>query len=146
MDVFEILKQDHQKVSGIFQQLEQGGGSREQLFTQLKKELDLHAHVEETILYPALKEHEETRDLVSEAYEEHQEVKDLLTELQAMPKTGEDFEATLAELKDSVEHHVDEEENEMFEKARAALGQQQIDDIGQRIQQAKQQQKGIAAG
>ncbi len=145
MNVFEILKQDHQKVSGIFQQLEQSGGSREQLFTQLNQELSIHAQVEETVFYPALREYEETRELVPEAIEEHAEVKQMLAQLQAMPKTGGEFDSMLTELRESVEHHVEEEESEMFEAARAALSQQQLDELAQRVQQAKQQMKGGAA-
>ena len=151
MNVFELLKQDHQKVSGIFQQIEAAGagdaaaGQRTQLFAQLKQELDLHAHVEETILYPALKQSAETRSITMEAYEEHQEVKDLLAEIEQTPVDDEEWEALVAELKESVEHHVEEEEGEMFAQARDVLTQEQIDEISQRIEAAKQQQKGASA-
>ena len=144
MDFFEVLKQDHQKVSDIFKQMEETTGkattARQQLLTQLKRELDLHAQIEETILYPVLKQAAETRELTTEAYEEHQEVKDLLAELEATPVEDEEWEAILAELKDTVEHHVDEEENEMFTQTREVLNEDQISDITERIQAAKQQE------
>ncbi|HEX8473022.1 MAG TPA: hemerythrin domain-containing protein [Pyrinomonadaceae bacterium] len=142
MDFFELLKQDHQKVSGIFEQIEAAGNAtrmRQQLFTQLKQELDLHANIEESILYPMLKQAAETRDITTEAYEEHQEVKDLLAELEGTPIEDDEWESLLAELKDNVEHHVDEEENEMFTKAREVLSDDQISDISERMQAAKQQ-------
>ncbi len=149
MNVFELLKQDHLKVSNIFEQLEStdeiASSQRQTLFTQLKQELDIHAHVEETILYPVLKQASETREITVEAYEEHQEVKDLLAELEAMPIDDEEWNDTLLELKSNVEHHVDEEENEMFERARTVLSQEQIDDIGNRIEEAKRQQKAASA-
>jgi len=149
MNVFELLKQDHLKVSNIFEQLESSDGiassQRQTLFTQLKQELDIHAHVEETILYPILKQASETREITVEAYEEHQEVKDLLAELEAMPIDDAEWNDTLLELKSNVEHHVDEEENELFERARTVLSQEQIDDIGNRIEEAKRQQKAASA-
>ena len=149
MNVFELLKQDHQKVSGIFQQIEaaetDAAEQRTQLFTQLKQELDLHAHVEETILYPALKQASETRSITLEAYEEHQEVKDLLAEIEQTPVGDEEWDALVAELKESVEHHVEEEEGEMFPQAREVLSQAQIDEISQRVEAAKQQKSASAS-
>ncbi len=150
MDVFELLKQDHQKVSGIFQRIEAtaDASQRQQLFGQLKQELDLHAQVEETILYPALKQAAQTRSLTMEAYEEHQEVKDLLAEIEQTPPDDEEWTALVTELKESVEHHVDEEEGEMFPQAREVLGQQTLAEVGARMMQEKQnqlQQKTAAA-
>src|SRR5918997_2918825 len=130
MDAFELLKKDHKKVSGIFEKLdtttERGVKTREELFTQLKQELDVHAKIEETILYPVLKEAQETEDITLEAYEEHAVVKQLLTELDEMPKSDETWGAKLTVLKENVEHHVEEEEGEMFSSAREVLSSEQI--------------------
>ena len=147
MNVFELLKQDHQKVSGIFQRIEaaSGAGERQQLFVQLKQELDLHAQVEETILYPALKQADETRNITLEAYEEHQEVKDLLAEIQQTPPDDEEWTALVMELRESVEHHVEEEEGEMFAQARDVLTEEQIDEISQRVEAAKRQAQAASA-
>lgn len=146
MDAFQLLKTDHQKVSGIFDQIEAGdGNTRQQLFTQLKHELDVHAHIEETILYPVLKQAAETREITLEAIEEHQEVKELLAELQGMSPDDDDWQDTLTELRENVEHHVEEEEGEMFEKARTILSQQQIDELGDRLAAAKNQQAASAS-
>lgn len=146
MDAFQLLKTDHQKVSGIFDQIEASEpAARQQLFTQLKHELDVHAHIEETVLYPVLKQAAETRDITLEAIEEHQEVKDLLAELQGMSTDDEDWEDTISELRENVEHHVHEEEGEMFEKARTVLSQQQIEDLGDRLAAAKNQQAASAS-
>ncbi len=145
MDAFTLLQNDHAEVSAMFKQLEATdetqAAQRQQIFTQLQQALDIHAHIEETILYPVLKQAAETREITEEAYDEHQEIKDLLAQLAMTPADNEDWTDTLDELKDNVEHHVAEEEGEMFDKAREVLSQQQIDDLGTRMQQEKQQQQ-----
>lgn len=149
MDAFELLKQDHEKVSGIFEKLEptteRAQKTREELFTQLKQELDIHAQIEEQIFYPAIKDADETHEITLEAYEEHAVVKRLLTELEAEPKETEEWKAKLTVLKENVEHHVEEEEDEMFPSARKVLSKEQIEELGTRMQEAKQQLKTNAA-
>jgi hemerythrin-like domain-containing protein len=151
MNAFELMKQDHQKVSGIFEKLEptteRGVKTREELFAQLKQELDIHARIEETIFYPAIKEAKETKDITLEAYEEHNVVKQLLAELDELPKDDETWGAKLKVLKENVEHHVEEEEGEMFTSAREVLSREQIEELGARMEAAKrEQQKASAAG
>ena len=147
MDAFALLKNDHAKVSSLFDQIEPAtdAATRQKLFTQLKQELDVHAHIEETILYPALKAAAETRDLTEEAYEEHQEVKDLLAELEATPPDSEEWSDMITELRENIEHHVEEEEDEMFTKARQVLSEQQLNEIGAQMAAEKQQQQQKAA-
>jgi iron-sulfur cluster repair protein YtfE (RIC family) len=143
MDAFELLINDHQTVSQIFDRLEPAGaGDGETLFRELKQNLDLHAHIEETILYPALKEQPETAELTTHAYEEHAEVKQMLSRLEQMPKGSDDFRSLVSELRQSVEHHVKEEEGEMFQRARAALDPTQLAELGTRMQEEKQRQQG----
>ncbi|MDX6695178.1 MAG: hypothetical protein QOF02_2781 [Blastocatellia bacterium] len=150
MNAFELLKKDHKTVSGIFEKLdattERGVKTREELFTQLKTELDIHAQIEEQILYPVLKEADETKDITLEAYEEHAVVKQLLSELEALPKNDETWGAKLTVLKENVEHHVKEEEGEMFKDARKVLSADQIEELGNQLQAAKEQKKAMAAG
>jgi iron-sulfur cluster repair protein YtfE (RIC family) len=142
MNAFDLLMTDHQKVSDIFDRLEMddGGvaGSREQLFRQLKHELDVHAHVEETIFYPALKGAEGTRELVAEAYAEHAAVKELLAELEATAPGEGGWDDLLAELRENVEHHVEEEEGDLFEQARLVLTGEQAEELGERMNREKQ--------
>ena len=149
MDAIALLKADHEKVDALFAQLEEtterAEKTREELFTKLKQELDLHAHVEEKIFYPALKEAEETRDITMEALQEHHVVKVLLRELDAMEVTSETWTAKVKVLKENVEHHVEEEEGEMFKKARNVLSAEQLEELGTLIQQEKQQQKPLLA-
>lgn len=149
MNAFELLKQDHKKVAGIFEKLEptteRALKTREELFTQLKQELDVHAAIEEQIFYPAIKDADETHDITLEAFEEHAVVKTLLSELEADPKETEEWKAKLTVLKENVEHHVEEEETEMFPKAKKVLSEEQIEQLGTRMEAAKQQTK-TAAG
>ncbi|HLL75516.1 MAG TPA: hemerythrin domain-containing protein [Pyrinomonadaceae bacterium] len=146
MDAFELMMNDHQKVSEIFDRIESGDASlRREMFPRLKQEMDVHAHVEETIFYPALKEHAETRDLATHAYSEHNEVKQMLDELQAGLDGADDgaWGTKLKKLRQSVEHHVQEEEGNMFTRARAALGEEQLAQLGRRMTEAKQQQQAV---
>ena len=148
MNAFKLLKADHEKVAGILESIdkttERALKTREELFTRLKQELDLHAKIEEEILYPALKELEETRELALEGYEEHRLVKQLLEELEAAAKDDEEWTAKFTVLKENIEHHVEEEEGEMFKKARRALSEEEIETLGDRLQQAKGQERAAA--
>ena len=150
MNAFELLKKDHQTVSGIFDELEAGdAAARRRTFPRLKQELDAHAHIEETIFYPALKGRPETTGLVAEAYEEHAEVKGLLAQLEQGlgAADGDAWLEQLTDLRDSVEHHVEEEETELFPNAEKALGREQIDALGARMQEEKgRQQNAKSAG
>lgn len=149
MNAFELLKADHEKVSALFEKLdsttERATKTREDLFTKLKQELELHTHIEETIFYPSIESAEETRELTLEAYEEHNLVKQLLSELEAAPKDVEEWTAKLTVLKENVEHHVEEEEGELFKKARKVLSESDIETLGQRMQEAKGRQDRAAA-
>lgn len=149
MNPFTLLKADHEKVAGILESIdettERAVKGRDELFAQLKQELDLHAKIEEEILYPALEEKDETRDITLEAYEEHTLVKDLLAQLEVEPKNTEEWKAKFTVLKENIEHHVEEEEGEMFKKARTALSAAEIETLGDRLEEAKQQNKAAAA-
>jgi hemerythrin-like domain-containing protein len=103
----------------------------------VKTELDLHAQIEETIFYPALEEADETRDITLEAYEEHRLVKQLLGELESMQKDTEEWTARFSVLKENVEHHVEEEEGELFPKAKKVLSKEDQETLGTRLEEAK---------
>jgi hemerythrin superfamily protein len=149
MNAFEVLKVDHEKVAGVMEKIDQSteraSKTREELFTQLKNELDLHAKIEERIFYPALEDKEETRDITLEAYEEHNLVKQLLSELESEPKDDEKWTAKFTVLKENVEYHVEEEEGELFKKARSVLSKDEIEELGNRLQEAKRQGKAASA-
>jgi hypothetical protein len=141
MNAFELLKQDHEKVSGIFEKLEptteRAVKTRQELFEKLRTELEIHAEIEETIFYPVLKEAAETREITMEAFEEHNVVKTLLDELSVLPVGSEEWTAKLTVLKENVEHHVEEEEGEMFKSARKVLSKEQVEELGARMEAQK---------
>jgi len=146
MDAFNLLKADHQKVAGLFDELESADGKQKlSVFAEIKTELELHTHIEETIFYPALEEPKETHDLTLEAYEEHDVVKRLLQELSRARSANEEWEAKAKVLRENVEHHVEEEENELFKKASKALSRDEIETLGEQMQSEKERKQRTGA-
>ena len=151
MNAFTLLKEDHEKVSGIFAKLEEtterAEKTRTELFAQLKQELEIHAHIEETIFYPELKREAETREITLEGVEEHKDIKAALAELGTTDVTSELFAVRVKVLKELVEHPVEEEEGEMFKKAREVFPAERLEEVGVRMEEEKkaQQQKLRAA-
>jgi len=146
MDAFELLKADHKKVAELFDRLDAASGKTKlSVFRQIKSELDVHTHIEEKIFYPALEKPDETHDLTLEAYEEHKTVKTLLRELDRAKTANDEWQAKAKVLRENVEHHVDEEENELFEKADDALSEDEIEALGRRMEAEKARQQGRPA-
>ena len=141
MDALELLKQDHQKVKELFEQAKamEEGKQQKQIFRQIKKELETHARIEETVFYPAMEKYEELKDMVLEAIEEHKQVKTLLREMDELVSDSGKFEPKLKVLMENVEHHAEEEESEMFPNARKAMGDEQLHELGKQIQSRKQE-------
>jgi len=151
MTAIDLLMNDHKEAMGMIEQLENSDmeqletaakdttavRSKEDLFNKLKNALTLHTQLEERVFYPALESFDETHDLVQESYQEHQDVDDLLNEMAGLSPTDEEWMDMLTELKDSLEHHVDEEEHEMFPKAEKLLGQNKLQDMGRQMQEMK---------
>jgi iron-sulfur cluster repair protein YtfE (RIC family) len=143
MDPFELLKKDHETVAKLFDRVEAASGKRKRdVFQQIKSELDLHTHIEEAIFYPAIEKANETRALTLEAYEEHKVVKELLSELDAAGSISDEWNAKLKVLRENVEHHVDEEENELFDKASEVLTGEEAERLGDRMAAEKVRQGG----
>lgn len=148
MNATELLKQDHREVDSLIAELEGASGdtagSYTATFTKLKTALTLHADAEEHIFYPAMEQFEETEDLTEEAYAEHDEVKQLLEDMTGLNPGDEDFQTLLAQLKDSVQHHVEEEESEMFPKAEELLGDETLETMGDEIEAFKGESTGTS--
>jgi len=143
MNAVELSKGDHQKVSDLFEQVKATKDAKKhaRLFEQIQSELDTHSHIEETILFPALKEHEELKDITLEAYEEHKQIKTLIREIERLGDGSERFDAKLKVLGENVEHHVEEEENEMFPKIQQLFSNEELDQMGQELEAAKKEGK-----
>lgn len=142
MNVYSLLKQDHRKVESIFEALEdtitRTPKMREALFTELYSELSLHAEAEETVFYPRIFKSWETHEMTLEAIEEHNVIKTLLTELDSDPKDTEQWGAKLKVLQEVVEHHVKEEELELFERANRVLSKEEGEAIAEEIKAFKE--------
>jgi len=143
MDALELLKQDHQAVKDLFDQIDdaEDGKQRKKLFDQIDTQLNIHAHIEETVFYPEMQKIDELKDMVEEALEEHQEVKTLLEEIEGLDPDGDQFSASLEELMENVEHHVAEEEDETFPKVRERCDQATLDRLGDQLESAKGKQQ-----
>lgn len=150
MDLYKLLKDDHKKVKSLFSELEETTEralkTREHLFVNLKMELTLHAEAEEKFLYPRVEEPKATHELTLEAYEEHKVVKTLLAELDADAKNTEEWAAKLKVLKENVEHHVKEEEGELFPKARKILTDEEAEEIAADIEAFKEEASALEEG
>jgi len=146
MDAFSLLKADHRKVEDLFSQLESASGqAKMRVFEQIKMELELHTHIEEKFFYPALEKPKQTHELTLEAYEEHDVVKKLLQQMSRAKSATEEWEAQAKVLQENVEHHVEEEENELFPKAEAALGEEEIEALGEQMAAEKERKQRTAS-
>jgi len=141
MNALELMKQDHAELKKMMGRLEstteRGVKTREQLFAKMKRELQVHETIEEEIFYPALKEHPKAKEIVLEGYEEHHAVDTLVGELETVPFDDERWGAKFTVIKENIEHHIEEEEGEMFKKARQVFGKSELDDLGGRMEQRK---------
>lgn len=138
MNALELLKNDHEKISGILEKLDQTTEraikTREEQFARLKEELDTHSYIEESIFYPQLSEDPRTRTIVLEAFEKHHLVSSLLEELSTIAVDNDEWRAKFNVLKSNVDQHVKEEEGEMFKQARQVLSKEQLDELGEQME------------
>jgi iron-sulfur cluster repair protein YtfE (RIC family) len=140
MDALELLKEDHQKVKELFEQAEETEGKQQDVFEQIKTELETHTRIEETVFYPAMQMHDELKDMVLESLEEHKQIKTLLREMENLASDSEKFEPKLQVLMENVEHHAEEEEEgKMFPKIRQIMNKQQLEQLGAELERAKGQ-------
>jgi hypothetical protein len=141
MDAITMLKTDHDKVKKLLTELEstteRGVKTREELFATIKGELSIHEVIEEEIFYPALKSHPKAKDVVLEGYEEHHVVDLLMGELESLDVSNEAWGAKAIVMKENIEHHIEEEEGEMFKQARAVFDRQELEDLGVRMAERK---------
>ena len=147
MNAIELLKADHDKVRGLFEQLtnttKRAEKTRAELVEKIRLELDVHTQIEEEIFYPAFKEavgESEDEAMVFEALEEHRAAGELvLPDLLETDITSDRFSGRAKVLKELVEHHAEEEEKEMFKKARELFSREQLDELGLQMAERKKQ-------
>lgn len=120
-DIFERLKRDHEEIKGLFARLEKADGGGQKVFAQLKQELQSHTKAEERVFYQPLKSPEATHEMILEGVEEHHVGDLLIKELSANRSDTDQWHAKAMVLKEIVEHHVEEEEKEIFKQAKKLL-------------------------
>ena len=149
MDAITLLKADHHAVEDLLKQIndldDSASAQRQELFRKIDKEITVHSKIEETIFYPALKQKAKSEDdddatqEVLEAYEEHANVKGMLKKLESTDAADETYNAKLQVLSELVKHHVHEEEHEMFKEARDLMDESELEQLGAKLAQAKEQ-------
>jgi len=140
MDALELLKEDHQKVKELFEEAEGTEDQREKnrIFGEIQSELETHARIEEAVFYPAMQQHEELKEMVLQSIEEHRQIKTLLKEIDNLKSDSEKFEPKLKVLMENVEHHAEEEEEgKMFPKVREICSAEDLEQLGQELEAAK---------
>ena len=139
MNVIQLLTSDHEKISSLFNRIEEAEGfkAKRDLFMLVKAELEIHAQAEEEIFYPAFEGKAGFEELLENSYEDHQEVKDLLADL-LEDNQIEDFQDNLDELIACVEDHVEEEEDVFFPRAKSSLDQTELSQLAERITALKE--------
>lgn len=148
----ELLKNDHKEAISLIEELEAADDqvgtdpTFTETFNRLNELLQMHTRIEEEVFYPAMKEFDESRDLVREFYKEHKEVDRLLAQLSTMAPNVEEFQETLSEMREDIEHHVDEEENELFPMAERLCGESKLQEMGRQMQQIKDGSRAQVAG
>ena len=137
MNAIAMLKADHDKMKKLLTELEttteRGVKTRAELFSRIKGELTVHEIIEEEIFYPELKAHPKAKDIVLEGYEEHHVVDVLMKELEELDVTDESWGAKALVMKENVEHHMEEEEGEMFKTARQVFDASELQSLGERM-------------
>jgi hemerythrin-like domain-containing protein len=133
MNALDLLKQQHEEVSKLFkkfEKLEEGAtAERRELFVMIADRLSAHATIEEQFFYPSIKT-DKTEEIVREAVEEHLAVKRIIADLLEMEPADQNYIAKMTVLKENVEHHVEEEEDELFKMVKKVLNEDQLLALG----------------
>jgi len=143
MNALTLLKEDHQALKKLLtrgeETTERAVKTRHELLDRLTAELNAHEQIEEEILYPALKQHPQAKDIVLEGYQEHHVADLLIAELHELDVTDERWGAKFKVLREGIEHHIEEEEEDMFKKARNLLSAPELNELGERMAALKEQ-------
>ena len=142
MDAITLLTADHDKVKKMLADgeatTERAEKTRTELFAKLKEEMMVHESIEEEIFYPALKAHPKAKEIVLEGYEEHHVVDEIMGELETTDVTDESWAAKFKVMKENIEHHIEEEEGDMFKQARSIFDADELEQLGARMMELKQ--------
>lgn len=141
-DAIVLLKADHKEVKALFRRFEKAGKNatkeKGRLVAKMIELLTVHTYLENELLYPEVRRLlPDLEDDILESYEEHHVADVLIAELAALDPDHERFDAKTTVLIESVEHHIEEEEQEWFPQVRAGLGRRQLSEMGERMLEMK---------
>lgn len=138
MNAIKMLKKQHQEVAKMFKEFEgaKSAPARRKLFEQIADALAVHAAIEERHFYPAVKE-DQTEDILLESVEEHLEIKRVIADLLAMEPDDENFDAKVKVLQENVDHHVEEEQDELFPKVEKLIDAETLEAIGEAMEETQ---------
>jgi hemerythrin superfamily protein len=140
MNAVDLLIQDHQVVRGLFQKFQsaqeaEDDAQMQELGSQIFEELEVHTTIEEEIFYPAVRDGvDDSGEIVDESEQEHHVVDVLIGEMRELTAGSDDWVAKMTVLIENVEHHAEEEEQEMFPDCREQLGEERLDQLGEELE------------
>lgn len=142
MNALKLLKKDHSTVQSLFGKFDRTGKTshekKNELFIQIRREIQIHSRAEEEIFYPALKAlNDDGRGLVLEALKEHRAIDELLTQVSRLKPTEKNFDEKAETLIENVGHHVEEEEGEIFRFAEENCSEEELANLGRQIEERK---------
>jgi hypothetical protein len=141
MNALELMHKDHEELKEMLGRVDdvRSVGGREHLLEKIRHELVAHERMEEEVFYPALKSHKKAREIVLEGFEEHHVVDMVMAEIEGVPFDDEKWGAKFKVMKENIEHHIEEEENEMFKQARQVFDEDELEALGEQMTARKEQ-------
>ena len=141
MNAIDLLTKDHKHLKTLLARTvaAKSDERREELIETLRSELVAHERMEEEVFYPPLRDNKKTHDIVLEGYQEHHVADLILDELLELPTDSEMWEPKVKVLKENIEHHIEEEEDDMFKKARKVLSDEQLEELGTQMEAVKRE-------
>ena len=148
MNAITLLTEDHRAMKKLLKELgeTEGPKTREELFSRIERDLTAHEAIEEEIFYPALRDHPKAKEIVLEGYVEHDVVERLMGELGRLAFDDEMWGPKAKVMTENIEHHIEEEEGEMFEKARQVFEDEELRQLGERMAERRKELLAEAAG
>jgi hemerythrin-like domain-containing protein len=138
MDALTLLTDHHRRIKALITAIERTQDTwKKRLFDQVENELQVHEHIEQTIFYPAIRQHEPLEQLVGKTLDEHKQFETLLEELERLPSIHPQFTSKFQLLRTNVEQHISQEEGEMFPKVREVLDAAALEELGSHMQEVK---------
>jgi hemerythrin superfamily protein len=140
VNALALIKADHDRMKDLLEEALDADEPRERvdLLHKIRAELMAHEQMEEDVFYPALRSSAQAKDIVLEGYEEHHVIDLILDELLDTPEESDEWKAKLKVLQENIEHHIEEEEGEMFQKARQAIDDEMLEHLGAMMAASKE--------